>query len=71
MTVFFAALVVIGIVLLAVTAIRVIGGGIAAPPPSGAPEVSPARRLLDERYARSELTTEEYRDLVRQLERSD
>lgn len=50
----FWLLLVIGIALLVLVAVRVFAGGIARP---GA-----ARRILDERYARGELSTEEYRE---------
>lgn len=63
----FWLLIVVGVVLLVVVLVRLLStrgargsGGI----PSGR---SPARRLLDERYARGELTSEEYQERVRTL----
>ncbi|HSE07828.1 MAG TPA: hypothetical protein VLB29_04110 [Nocardioidaceae bacterium] len=68
-TVFFAALLLGGIVILAYTLTRVIGGGIApAPRRPRTAAASPARRALDERFARGDLTTDEYREQVRTLE---
>ena len=68
----FWLLLVVVLVVLVVLAIRAIGGGVtrgtgsgetAAPPPGG----SRAREVLDERYARGELTTEEYRERLQTL----
>ncbi|KGJ79633.1 hypothetical protein GY21_04700 [Cryobacterium roopkundense] len=41
-----------------------------APPPSvpNSPEPTGARRILDERFARGELTAEQYRDHLRMLD---
>jgi putative membrane protein len=65
----FALLLLAGLVLLAVVAVRLIGGGIGqdrASTPGKAGEEgggrSSARQILDERYARGELTTEEYQE---------
>lgn len=72
----FWALLIGGIVLLVVLAVRFFSGGMnrggtgrgqvpgADGPASGA---SAARRTLDERYARGELSTEEYRDRLNVL----
>ncbi|MDQ6754701.1 MAG: SHOCT domain-containing protein [Actinomycetota bacterium] len=67
----FWALLLVGIVLLVILAVRVFSGGMnrggagrgegpGADVP--APGAGAARRILDERYARGELSTEEYRD---------
>ena len=63
----FWLLLVLGVVVLVVVAVRVVGGGVtsrtADSRDAGArPGRSRARQLLDERYARGELTTEEYRE---------
>lgn len=69
-------LLLIGIALLVVLAVRAFGGGIGdggirgrrgqnAPPDSTAP--STARRILDERFARGELTAEQYRQQLKVL----
>lgn len=69
----FGLLLLVGLVLLIVVAVRVIGGGIRrddSPVRGGSGrtgERSPARQRLDERYASGELTTEEYRERVREL----
>jgi len=53
------------IVLLATRAVPGMQGPVG---PHGAPPRSGARRILDERYARGELTAEQYREMVRVLE---
>lgn len=69
----FGALVMVGVVLLIVLAVRVIGGGVSsrssAPGPTVGTPPGPgrARDVLDERYARGELTTEEYQERLREL----
>ena len=69
----FGALMMVGVVLLVVLAVRAIGGGVSsrpsAPgPTSGAPPgPGRAREVLDERYARGEVTTEEYQERLRVL----
>lgn len=69
----FGALVMVGAVLLIVLAVRAIGGGVSsrpsAPGPTAGPPPGPgrAREVLDERYARGELTTEEYQERLRVL----
>lgn len=66
-------LVLIGLVLLIVLAVRVLGGGISrgsgTEPGAGdrVPGRSRARETLDERYARGELSTEEYRERLETL----
>ncbi|MFH0241265.1 SHOCT domain-containing protein [Streptomyces sp. HK10] len=62
-----------GLVLLGVLAVRLAGGGVRGDGARGASRGggsgrSPARRRLDDRYANGELTTEEYRERVRELE---
>lgn len=74
LTFVFAALLIGGLLLLVFVGVRALVGGISRPAPtSGAPHAaasrpqstrSEARRLLDERYARGELTTDEYRERV-------
>lgn len=55
----FWLLLVIGLVLLGIVAVRAFTGGIG--------EDRSARRILDERYARGEITTEEYRERLKTL----
>jgi|tagenome__1003787_1003787.scaffolds.fasta_scaffold18858723_2 putative membrane protein len=66
----FWLLLLVGVVLLAVVALRAVGGGLTRGN-RGAErlqqEPTRARQLLDERYARGELTTEEYRERLRVL----
>jgi len=67
----FWLLLLVGLVLLVVVAVRALGGGITRG--SGAtngerrPVHGRAREILDERYARGELTTDEYRERLHQL----
>jgi putative membrane protein len=68
----FWLLLVLGVVVLVVVAVRVVGGGVtgrtADQQGAGArPGRSHARQLLDERYARGEITTEEYRERLSEL----
>ncbi|WEO77098.1 SHOCT domain-containing protein [Cryobacterium sp. SO2] len=51
------------VVVLIVWAVRVFRGG----EDQAGPRRSDARRILDERYARGELTTEQYREQVTEL----
>lgn len=69
----FGVLLLAGLVLVIVVVVRMVSGGIG----SNVPAVSDsgphrgrsrARELLDERYARGELTTEEYRERLTALE---
>lgn len=71
-----ALLLLIGIALLVLLAVRVIGGGVrngygppgpqgtGGPPPVGG---SSARQILDERFARGELTADQYREQLKVL----
>lgn len=74
MVVLYGALLAVGLVLLAVTAVRVLAGGLAGPErtttarPGGG---GAGLRVLDERYAAGELSTEEYRRRRRVLEGAD
>jgi putative membrane protein len=65
----FWLLLVLGVVLLAVVVVRAVGGGVTREDRSGGSQVerSRARQVLDERYARGELSTEEYRERLRVL----
>ena len=63
----FWLLLVVGVALIAVVAVRAIGGGVTRRDGGRRPQPNPARRLLDERYARGELSTEEYRERLRVL----
>jgi putative membrane protein len=74
LTLIFAALLIGGLALLLYVGVRALFGGTSGPEPSGDeqrfsaarehPARSEARRLLDERYARGELSTAEYREHV-------
>ncbi|NNU26229.1 SHOCT domain-containing protein [Isoptericola sediminis] len=79
MTWLYLALLVLGVALLAVVGVRVLVGGIRPNPGSAGDDGRPprrterssrtaARRLLDERYAAGELSTEEYDHRRRVLE---
>ena len=69
----FWLLLVVGVVLLAVLAVRLFGGGVrGSGPPPGEPGPAPlpesrARQVLDERYARGDLSTEEFEERRRAL----
>lgn len=75
LTFLFSALLIGGLVLMVLVGIRVLLGGISRPAGGDTPQDtdshpatrSEARRLLDERYARGELSTEEYREHVENL----
>lgn len=60
-------LMVTGVVLLVVLLVRLLVAGRSRGPGGDVPARSAARRLLDERYARGELTGEEYQERVRTL----
>ena len=69
----FGLLLLLGLALLVVLAVRAVGGGItrnANVQPRASDRLesrSRAREILDERYARGELTTEEYRERLHTL----
>lgn len=68
----FGALLLAGLLLLTVVAVRVIGGGVRRDGPGaggpGRDAGDEGRRLLDERYARGEISTEEYQQRRRVLD---
>lgn len=70
-TFFYGALLLLGLVLLTVTAVRVLVGGLESDADrQPRPETqSSARRILEERYAAGELSTEDYQHRVNVLER--
>ncbi|SOC50151.1 putative membrane protein [Blastococcus aggregatus] len=66
----FWVLLILGVVLLAVVAVRAFGGGVTRSDRGDgrmSQERSRARQVLDERYARGEITTEEYRERLSAL----
>jgi putative membrane protein len=65
----FWLLFVAGVVVLVVVAVRAAGGGVTGGDRGRAPvpRRSRARLVLDERYARGEIATEEYRERLREL----
>lgn len=71
----FAILLIAGVGLLGFVGVRALIGGVAPPeggdppggPEGGAGSRTEARRILDERYARGELTTAEYRERIEAL----
>jgi putative membrane protein len=67
----FWLLIIVGVALLVVVVVRAVGGGTTRDGPA-APGSGPsaARRVLDERYARGELSTEEYQERIRTLEQN-
>lgn len=75
MVVVYAVLLVVGLALLVTTVVRVLAGGLATPgtgpavPRSG--RGGAGRRVLDERYAAGELSTEQYQHRRRILEGGD
>jgi putative membrane protein len=68
----FLALLIIGIVVLVVVLVRVLAGGTAGGPATpaggGRPDRHRAQEILAERYARGEISTEEYQERLRVLE---
>jgi putative membrane protein len=72
MTTLYAVLLAAGVVLLVVTAVRVLVGGLDDGPDRAKDRTrtanSRARQILDERYAAGELSNEEYEHRVRVLE---
>lgn len=69
-TLFYGALLLLGVVLLVLTAVRVLVGGLeSGSGRSGRPSASGgARQILEERHAAGELSTEEYQHRLRVLE---
>ena len=68
----FWLLLILGVVVLVVVAVRALGGGGTRPAAGRDGEGGPlarsrARQVLDERYARGEITTEEYRERLSAL----
>jgi putative membrane protein len=67
----FVPLTLIGIVLLVLLAVRLVGGGVSrggpAGPSTGVGGRSRARQILDERFARGDLTAEQYREQLHVL----
>ncbi len=63
---FFAALLAAGLGLLLMVVVLIVGGGVRRDRAGG--DRGSARRLLDERYARGEISTEEYRQRRRALD---
>jgi putative membrane protein len=73
--VLYAALLVVGVTLLAITAFRALVGGI-ADSPRAATSARPtatrsAQQILEERYAAGELSTKEYQHRLRVLQGGD
>jgi putative membrane protein len=73
--VLYAALLVVGVTLLGITAVRVVVGGIAGSPGPAA-SVPPAAsrsalQILEQRYAAGELSTEEFQHRLRVLRGGD
>lgn len=73
--VLYAALLVVGVTLLAITAVRALVGGIAdarGPETSARPiATSSAQQILEERSAAGELSTDEFQHRLRVLEGGD
>jgi len=66
----FALLVIVGLALIVYVVVRLLShtsGGAGRPPTSGPPAPTRARLILDERFARGELTAQQYRDQLRTL----
>ncbi len=63
----FWLLLVAGVIALVVVLVRVVGGGVTRDGTGAAPAERSARQVLDERYARGELSTEEYQERRRGL----
>ncbi|GAA1451106.1 hypothetical protein GCM10009641_84930 [Mycobacterium cookii] len=67
---FYGVLLVLGVVLLAVTAVRMLAGGLhtGSGRPGRPSGTGGARQILEKRYAAGELSTEEYQHRSRVLE---
>jgi putative membrane protein len=68
----FWLLLIVGVLVLVAVDVRAMGGGVTRPGTGrdgegGPPRRSRARQVLDERYARGEITTEEYRERLSAL----
>lgn len=63
----FWILLIVGAILLIVLLVRLAGGGLERRNGTRSTDGSRAREILQERYARGELTTEEYRERLRIL----
>ncbi|SEN81996.1 SHOCT domain-containing protein [Cryobacterium sp. TMT1-3] len=67
----YGLLAMVGIALLVYVIIRIstknAEPGPSSPPPSVPSDLTSARKILDERFARGELTAEQYRDQIRVL----
>ena len=70
----YAALVIVGVTLLAITAVRALVGGIAPSPESTSARTCSTRsaqQILEERYAAGELSTDEFQHRLRVLAGGD
>jgi putative membrane protein len=65
----FGVVVVVGVVILVVVLVRVLSNPrtVSAQPATQADAAKPPKQILDERYAKGELTTEEYRERLAAL----
>ncbi len=68
----FGVLMLVGIVLLIVVLVRLFAGGASSNSPATPPAATPttpdrARQILDERFAKGELTAEQYREQIQVL----
>ena len=68
----FGGLILVGVVLVIIVLVRFVGAGVkrdvgGGPGTQDPCGLSSARQLLDERYARGDLTTEEYQERIRVL----
>lgn len=63
---FFGALLLIGVVLIVTVVVRIAAGGVRRDGSAG--ERGSARRLLEDRYARGEISAEEYRQRLGALD---
>ncbi len=64
----FGALVIVGVVILVVVLIRMLSQPRPTPPPAMHPGgASSPKQILDDRYAKGEMTTEEYRERLSAL----
>lgn len=75
LTLLFTALLLAGVAMMAFVVVRVVAAGLEPGEPRASSTQAPsagdrseARRILDERYARGDITTDEYRERVQTLE---